>query len=184
MENNFKVNMNEYLPLRDVVFNTLRQADFAWRIETGRAPDGDSAGTEAGRQPHAGAGSIPDSGAEGLIELRMNRGAIVKTIDEKYNHRPLRNAHPAGIGGRKARRPAGDAGRCRLHQKAGSSAKPYGQRFNGGIRRAEPCRPLRHLDSGRQRAALQIPVQSLERPQRGHCLPEAGPLYQVHSGAY
>ena len=24
MENNFKVNMNEYLPLRDVVFNTLR----------------------------------------------------------------------------------------------------------------------------------------------------------------
>lgn len=26
MDNNFKVNMNEYLPLRDVVFNTLRQA--------------------------------------------------------------------------------------------------------------------------------------------------------------
>ncbi|MFR5586212.1 MAG: hypothetical protein ACLTLQ_22340 [[Clostridium] scindens] len=26
MEPNFKVNMNEYLPLRDVVFNTLRQA--------------------------------------------------------------------------------------------------------------------------------------------------------------
>ena len=26
MENKLKVNMNEYLPLRDVVFNTLRQA--------------------------------------------------------------------------------------------------------------------------------------------------------------
>ena len=26
MENSFRVNMNEYLPLRDVVFNTLRQA--------------------------------------------------------------------------------------------------------------------------------------------------------------
>lgn len=26
MEMNFEVNMNEYLPLRDVVFNTLRQA--------------------------------------------------------------------------------------------------------------------------------------------------------------
>lgn len=26
MESNFTVNMNEYLPLRDVVFNTLRQA--------------------------------------------------------------------------------------------------------------------------------------------------------------
>ena len=26
METNFNVSMNEYLPLRDVVFNTLRQA--------------------------------------------------------------------------------------------------------------------------------------------------------------
>ena len=26
MGNDLKVNMNEYLPLRDVVFNTLRQA--------------------------------------------------------------------------------------------------------------------------------------------------------------
>ena len=26
MSNDLKVNMNEYLPLRDVVFNTLRQA--------------------------------------------------------------------------------------------------------------------------------------------------------------
>ena len=26
MDNKLKVNMNEYLPLRDVVFNTLRQA--------------------------------------------------------------------------------------------------------------------------------------------------------------
>ena len=26
MEANFTLNMNEYLPLRDVVFNTLRQA--------------------------------------------------------------------------------------------------------------------------------------------------------------
>ena len=31
MENNFKVNMNEYLPLRDVVFNTLRQAKMCIR---------------------------------------------------------------------------------------------------------------------------------------------------------
>ena len=27
-QNNFKVNMNEYLPLRDVVFNTLRQGPY------------------------------------------------------------------------------------------------------------------------------------------------------------
>ena len=35
MENNFKVNMNEYLPLRDVVFNTLRQAILKGELEPG-----------------------------------------------------------------------------------------------------------------------------------------------------
>ena len=43
MGTDFEVTMNEYLPLRDVVFNTLRQAILR-RIETGRASDGDSAG--------------------------------------------------------------------------------------------------------------------------------------------
>ena len=36
MENNFQVNADEYLPLRDVVFNTLRQA-----ILTGEMKPGD-----------------------------------------------------------------------------------------------------------------------------------------------
>ena len=40
MESNFKVNMNEYLPLRDVVFNT---GDLARRVKTGRKTDGDPA---------------------------------------------------------------------------------------------------------------------------------------------
>ena len=35
MENNFKVNMNEYLPLRDVVFNTLRQAILKGELKPG-----------------------------------------------------------------------------------------------------------------------------------------------------
>ena len=34
MEANFNVSMNEYLPLRDVVFNTLRQAILRGRAET------------------------------------------------------------------------------------------------------------------------------------------------------
>lgn len=34
-EPNFEVTMNEYLPLRDVVFNTLRQAIFKRRTEAG-----------------------------------------------------------------------------------------------------------------------------------------------------
>lgn len=33
MENKLKVNMNEYLPLRDVVFNTLRQAILKGELE-------------------------------------------------------------------------------------------------------------------------------------------------------
>lgn len=43
MDTNFEVNMNEYLPLRDVVFNTLRQAILRGRIKAGRETDGDSA---------------------------------------------------------------------------------------------------------------------------------------------
>ena len=35
MESNFKVNMNEYLPLRDVVFNTLRQAILRGELKPG-----------------------------------------------------------------------------------------------------------------------------------------------------
>ena len=35
MEPNFKVNMNEYLPLRDVVFNTLRQAILPGELKPG-----------------------------------------------------------------------------------------------------------------------------------------------------
>ena len=35
MEMNFEVNMNEYLPLRDVVFNTLRQAILRGELKPG-----------------------------------------------------------------------------------------------------------------------------------------------------
>ena len=35
MESNFTVNMNEYLPLRDVVFNTLRQAILRGELKPG-----------------------------------------------------------------------------------------------------------------------------------------------------
>ena len=34
-EPNFQVNMNEYLPLRDVVFNTLRQAILRGELKPG-----------------------------------------------------------------------------------------------------------------------------------------------------
>mgnify|MGYP000402935121 CR=1 FL=1 len=44
MGTDFEVTMNEYLPLRDVVFNTLRQAILRGELKPGRASDGDSAG--------------------------------------------------------------------------------------------------------------------------------------------
>ena len=57
METNFNVSMNEYLPLRDVVFNTLRQAilkgelkpgerfmEIHWRISSGSLRDTDPRG--------------------------------------------------------------------------------------------------------------------------------------------
>ena len=49
MDNNFKVNMNEYLPLRDVVVNTLRQAinnlvDLKGATGSGREAYGDPSG--------------------------------------------------------------------------------------------------------------------------------------------
>ena len=42
MGSDFRVTMNEYLPLRDVVFNTLRQAILKGELEP-KMTDGDSA---------------------------------------------------------------------------------------------------------------------------------------------
>ena len=50
MINDFSVDMDEYLPLRDVVFNTLRKA----RAETGRKTDGDCSCGTSGSQPDTG----------------------------------------------------------------------------------------------------------------------------------
>ena len=50
MDMDFEVNMNEYLPLRDVVFNTLR--NFKRRTEAGRTADGDPACQQAWSKPH------------------------------------------------------------------------------------------------------------------------------------
>ena len=52
MDCNLKVNMNEYLPLRDVVFNTLRQAILMRRIKTRGETDGDPAGRASWGKPY------------------------------------------------------------------------------------------------------------------------------------
>ena len=43
MELNFTVKMDEYLPLRDVVFNTLREAILRGELKPGERLMGDSA---------------------------------------------------------------------------------------------------------------------------------------------
>ena len=46
----FEMTIDEYLPLRDVVFNTLRRAIL--KGGTGRTSDGDCTGQQAGSQPN------------------------------------------------------------------------------------------------------------------------------------
>lgn len=40
MESQFDIDMNEFLPLREVVFNTLRKAILTGSAEAGRPADG------------------------------------------------------------------------------------------------------------------------------------------------
>lgn len=61
MDTNFEVNMNEYLPLRDVVFNTLRQAILRGELKP-RAPDGDSACKQIRGEPYSDSGGNPKAG--------------------------------------------------------------------------------------------------------------------------
>ena len=52
MTDDLTLNMDAYLPLRDVVFNTLREAIFKRRVKTRRASDGTAACCKVRRQPY------------------------------------------------------------------------------------------------------------------------------------
>ena len=65
MENNFKVNMNEYLPLRDVVFNTLRQAILKGELAPGERLMEIQLAEKIRRQQNPDQGSYPQAGAGG-----------------------------------------------------------------------------------------------------------------------
>ena len=51
MASDLHLEMNEYLPLRDVVFNTLRQAISPRRTEARRTSDGNRTFSATGGQP-------------------------------------------------------------------------------------------------------------------------------------
>ena len=65
MENNFKVNMNEYLPLRDVVFNTLRQAILKGELAPGERLMEIQLAEKIRRKQDSDQGSYPQAGAGG-----------------------------------------------------------------------------------------------------------------------
>lgn len=55
MTSDFSVDMNEYLPLRDVVFNTLRQAILKGELKPGRKTSGDRPCRASWREQNTGA---------------------------------------------------------------------------------------------------------------------------------
>lgn len=55
MTSDFSVDMNEYLPLRDVVFNTLRQAILKGELKPGERLLGDRSCRASGCQQNTGA---------------------------------------------------------------------------------------------------------------------------------
>ena len=83
MENKLKVNMNEYLPLRDVVFNTLRQAILKGELEPGERL------MEIQLVDRLGVSRTPIREAirklelEGLVLMIPRKGAEVAKISEK-----------------------------------------------------------------------------------------------------
>ena len=81
MEYNLKVNMNEYLPLRDVVFNTLRDAILKGELEPGERL------MEIQLAERLGVSRTPIREAirklEGLVLMIPRKGAEVAKISEK-----------------------------------------------------------------------------------------------------
>ena len=79
MENKLKVNMNEYLPLRDVVFNTLRQAILKGELEPGERLMEIQLADRLGVSREA----IRKLELEGLVLMIPRKGAEVAKISEK-----------------------------------------------------------------------------------------------------
>ena len=83
MENNFKVNMNEYLPLRDLVFNTLRQAILKGELEPGERLMEIQLAEKLGVSRTPIREAIRKLELEGLVLMIPRKGAEVAKISEK-----------------------------------------------------------------------------------------------------
>lgn len=83
MEHELKVNMNEYLPLRDVVFNTLRQAILKGELEPGERLMEIQLADRLGVSRTPIREAIRKLELEGLVLMIPRKGAEVAEITEK-----------------------------------------------------------------------------------------------------
>lgn len=83
MEPNFQVNMNEYLPLRDVVFNTLRQAILHGELKPGERLMEIQLANKLGVSRTPIREAIRKLELEGLVLMIPRKGAEVAEITEK-----------------------------------------------------------------------------------------------------
>ena len=83
MTNNFKVNMDEYLPLRDVVFKTLRQAILRGELEPGERLMEIQLAERLGVSRTPIREAIRKLELEGLVLMIPRKGAEVAQITEK-----------------------------------------------------------------------------------------------------
>lgn len=83
MEDKLKVNMNEYLPLRDVVFSTLRQAILKGELEPGERLMEIQLAERLGVSRTPIREAIRKLELEGLVNMVPRKGAEVAKISEK-----------------------------------------------------------------------------------------------------
>ena len=83
MAKEFKVTMNEYLPLRDVVFNTLRQAILKGELEPGERLMEIQLAERLGVSRTPIREAIRKLELEGLVHMVPRKGAEVASISEK-----------------------------------------------------------------------------------------------------
>ena len=81
---NFEVNMNDFLPLRDVVFNTLRQAILRGELQPGERLLEIHLANKLGVSRTPIREAIRKLELEGLVLMIPRRGAVVAEITEKF----------------------------------------------------------------------------------------------------
>ena len=83
MSSRFQINMNEYLPLRDVVFNTLRKAILIGELKPGERLMEIHLANQLGVSRTPIREAIRKLELEGLVIMIPRRGAVVAQITEK-----------------------------------------------------------------------------------------------------